>query len=124
MRQKRSLRRNSKRLPTGTKKQPDVNSTFHKKEGPKEVGRTSSPEKKMIGNMIPAKATHSSLELIEKPALPVAFDGSFCQKLRPVYSPNGSMLEFQVAGDRNNYIDYQKNFLKSSARLYSFLTLI
>ena len=53
----------------------------------------------MIGNMLPTKATHSSLDLFEKPALLVIFDGSFCRKSVPVYSPNGPPLEFEVAGD-------------------------
>ena len=65
----------------------------------------------MIGNMLPTEATHSSFDLFEKPALLVTFDGSFCQKVGPVYSPNGPMLEFEVAGDRNNFIDLQKIFL-------------
>ena len=70
----------------------------------------------MIGNMLPTEATHSSLDLFKKPALLVTFDGSFCQKVGPVYSPNGTMLEFEVAGDRNNFIDLQKFSLKSNAR--------
>ena len=42
----------------------------------------------MIGNMLPTEATNSSLNLLEKPALLVTFDGSFCQKVWPAYSPN------------------------------------
>ena len=71
----------------------------------------------MIGNMLPAEATHSLLDLFEKPALLVTFDGSFCQKLGPVYSPNGPMLEFEVAGDRNNFIDLQKIFLEIKCKI-------
>ena len=71
----------------------------------------------MIGNMLPSEATHSSLDLFEKPALLVIFDGSFCQKVGPVYSPNGPMLEFEVAGDRNNLIDLQKIFLEIKCRI-------
>ena len=67
--------------------------------------------------MLPAEATHSSLDLFEKPALLVTFDGSFCQKLGPVYSPNGPMLEFEVAGDRNNFIDLQKIFLEIKCKI-------
>ena len=74
--------------------------------------------------MLPAEAMHSSLDIFKKPAFFVTFHGSFCQKLGPVYSPNGPMLEFEVARDQNNFIDHQKFFLKSSARLYSFLTLV
>ena len=71
----------------------------------------------MIGNMLPTEATHSSLNLFEKPALLVTFDGSFCQKVGPVYSPNGPMLEFEVAGDRNNFIDLQKIFLEIKCKI-------
>ena len=71
----------------------------------------------MIGNMLPTKATHSSCGLHEKPALLVIFDGSFCQKLGPVYSPNGPMLEFEFAGDRNNYIHLQKIFLEFKCKI-------
>ena len=66
----------------------------------------------MIGNMLSTEATHNSLDLFEKQALPAIFDGSFCQKAGPVYSPNGPVLEFEVAGDRNNFIGLQKNFLE------------
>ena len=64
----------------------------------------------MIANLLPTEATHSSLDLFEKPALLVTFDGSFCRKMGPVYSLNGPMLEFEVSGDRNNFIDLQKFF--------------
>ena len=71
----------------------------------------------MIGNMLSTEATHSSLDLFEKPALLATFDGSFCQKVGPVYSPNGPMLEFEVAGDRNNFIDLQKIFLEIKCKI-------
>ena len=63
----------------------------------------------MIANLLPSEATQSSLDLFEKPSLLVTFGGSFGQKLGPIYSPNGPMLEFEVAGDRNNFIDLKKN---------------
>ena len=71
----------------------------------------------MIGNMLPTEATHSSLDLLEKPALLVNFDGGFCQKVGPVYNPNGPMLEFEVAGDRNNFFDLQKIFLEIKSKI-------
>ena len=67
--------------------------------------------------MLPTEATHSSLDLFEKPALLVTFDGSFCQKVGPVYSPNGPMLEFEVAGDRNNFFDLQKILLEIKCKI-------
>ena len=71
----------------------------------------------MIANLLPSEATHSFLDLFKKTSLLVTFDGSFCQKLGPVYSPNGPMLEFEVAGDRNNFIDLQKIFLEVKCKI-------
>ena len=71
----------------------------------------------MIADLLPSEATYSSLDLFEKPSLLVTFHGSFCQKLGPVYSPNGPMLEFEVAGDRNNFIDLQKIFLEVKCKI-------
>ena len=67
--------------------------------------------------MLPTEATQSSLDLFEKPALLVTFDGSFCQKVGPAYSPNGPMREFEVAGDGNNFIDLQKIFLEIKCKI-------
>ena len=67
--------------------------------------------------MLPSEATHSSLDLFEKPPLLITFNDSFCQKIGPVYSPNGPMLEFEVTGDRNNFIDLQKIFLEIKCKV-------
>ena len=67
--------------------------------------------------VIPSEATHSSLDLFEKPPLLVTFDHSFEQKTGPLYSPSGSSLEFEVVGDRNNFIDLQKNYLEVKCRI-------
>ena len=72
----------------------------------------------MIGNMLPSEATHSSLDLFQKPAIFVTFDGSFCQKVGPVYTPNGPMLQFKVAGDKNNFIDLKKIFLEIKYKIF------
>ena len=80
----------------------------HSQEG---VNWIFSLESEMRANIvIPSKATHSYLDLFEKPPLLVTFDQSFKQKTGPVYSPSGSSLEFEVVGDRNNFIDLQKTF--------------
>ena len=65
----------------------------------------------MIAYLSQSEATHSSLDLFEKPSLLVTFDGSFLSTFWPS-CPNGPMLEFEVAGDRNNFIDLQKKFLE------------
>ena len=67
--------------------------------------------------VIPSEATHSSLDLFEKPPLLVTFDQSFEQKTGPLYSPSGSSLEFEVVGDRNNFIDLQKIYLEVKCRI-------
>ena len=67
--------------------------------------------------VIPSEATHSSLDLFEKPPLLVTLDQSFEQKTGPLYSPSGSSLEFEVFGDRNNFIDLQKIYLEIKCRI-------
>ena len=71
----------------------------------------------MIANLLPSEATHSSLNLFEKPSLLVTIDGSFCQKLGPVCGPNGPMLEFEVAEERNYFIDLKKIFLEMKCKI-------
>ena len=71
----------------------------------------------MIANLLQSEATHSSLDLFEKPSILVTFDGNFCQKLGPVYRPDRPILEFEVAGDRNNFIDFQKIFLEVNCKI-------
>jgi hypothetical protein len=71
----------------------------------------------MITNLLPNEATHSSLDLFERPSLLVAFNGAFEQKIGPVYSPNGPTLEFKVVGDRNNFLDLQHIYLELSCNI-------
>ena len=63
----------------------------------------------MIANLLPNEATHSSLDLFEKQPLLITFENVFDQKIGPVYSP---MLEFEITGDRNNFVDLQKIYLE------------
>ena len=67
--------------------------------------------------VIPSEATHSSLDLFEKPFLLVTFDQSFEQNTGTLYSPSGSSLEFEVVGDRNNFFDLQKIYLEIKCRI-------
>ena len=66
----------------------------------------------MIANLLPNEATHSSLDLFEKQPLLITFENAFDQKIGLDYSPNGPMLEFEITGDRNNFVDLQKNYLE------------
>ena len=47
----------------------------------------------------------------------VASDQSVEQKTGPLYSLSGSSLEFEVVGDRNNFIDLQKIYLEAKCRI-------
>ena len=71
----------------------------------------------MISNLIPTEATHSSLDLFEKPPVLVTFENAFTQKIGPFYSLDDPMLEFEVLGDRNNFIDLQRTRLKMVLRV-------
>ena len=71
----------------------------------------------MISNLLPTEAIHSSLVLFEKPPLLVTFENAFTQKIGPTYSPDCPMLEFEVLGDRNNFIDLQRTRLEIVARI-------
>ena len=71
----------------------------------------------MISNLLPAEATHSSLDLFEKPPLLFTFENAFTQKIGLSYSPDGPMLEFDVLGDKNNFIDLQRARLEIVARI-------
>ena len=55
--------------------------------------------------------------MFEKPPLLVTFENAFTQKIGPSYSPDGPMLEFEVLGDRNNFIDLQRTRLEIVARI-------
>ena len=90
---------------------------FQRNELYQEVALISSPDCEMISNLIPAEATHSSLDLFEKPPLLVSFEIAFTQKNGPSYSPDGPMLEFEVLGDRNNFIDLQRTRLEIVLRV-------
>ena len=71
----------------------------------------------MIANLLPTGATHSSLDLFEKQALLLAFDGNVCQKLGTVYNPDGPMIEVQVTDDWKKFIDLPKIFLKLKCKI-------
>ena len=71
----------------------------------------------MICNLLQTEATHSSIDLFEKPPLLVTFENAFTQKIGPSYSPDGPMPEFEVLGDRNNFIDHQRTRLEIVTRI-------
>ena len=71
----------------------------------------------MITNLLPAEATHTTLDLFEKQPLLITLDNAFTQKVGPSYSPDGPMLEFEVLGAENNFIDLQKLLLEKKCKI-------
>ena len=68
-------------------------------------------------NALPIETSHTSLDIFERPQLRVNFDGSFEQKIGPLYAPNGPTLEFEVKGDRANFIDLQNIYLEVKCKI-------
>ena len=66
----------------------------------------------MLPNVLPVEASHSSLDLFERPPDLITFDTSFEQKVGPHYTPNGATLVFEVVGDRTNFIEFQNIYLE------------
>ena len=71
----------------------------------------------MLPNVLPVEASHSSLDIFERPPLLITFDSSFEQKIGPLYAPNGPTLEFEVTGDRTNFIDLQNIYLEVKCKI-------
>ena len=90
---------------------------FDVKSCHREVGQISFPESKMLPNVLPVEASHSSLDIFERPPLLITFDSSFEQKVGPLYAPNGPTLEFEVTGDRTNFIDLQNIYLEVKCKI-------
>ena len=66
----------------------------------------------MLPNVLPLEASHNSLDIFERSPVLITFDSSFYQKIGSIHSPNGPTLKFEVVGDRNTFLNWQKNFLK------------
>ena len=71
----------------------------------------------MNASLLSSEATHSSLDLFKNPHYWWFLMVAFCQKLGTNSSPNGATLEFEAAGDRNNFIDLQKNFFEVKCKI-------
>ena len=94
--------------------EPFIKEKYHLKK--QHTGEKSSRfflrSKKKIANLLTNEATHSFLGLFEKQPLLITFENAFDQKIGPVYSPNGPMLEFEINGDRSIFLDLLKMFLE------------
>ena len=95
------------------------NDSFEVKNSHNEVGQIFSLESKMLfnSNALPIETSHTSLDIFEGPQLLVNFDGSFEQKIGPLYAPNGPTLVFEVKGDRTIFIDIQNIYLEVKCKI-------
>ena len=60
---------------------------------------------------IPHAATHSSLDIFQKPSILVNFESGNVQEIYPVGSLDGPNLEFTIQSDRHVFLDLQNVFL-------------
>jgi hypothetical protein len=66
---------------------------------------------------IPHAATHSSLDIFQKPSILVNFDSGNDQEIFPVSSLDGPNLEFSIATDRHVFLDMQNIFLDLTIKI-------
>ena len=81
--------------------------TFDENASYREVGQVSFLKLKMLPNVLPVEASHSSLDLFRRHPVRSTFDTSFEQTVRILHSRNRPTLDFEVVGDGTNFIDIQ-----------------
>ena len=71
----------------------------------------------MTAKFLTDEDTHSSPDSFEKQPFLIIFENVFNEKIEPVCSPNGPMLEFEINGDRYSFVDLQKIYLEIGNRV-------
>lgn len=66
---------------------------------------------------IPHAATHSSLDIFQKPSILVNFDSANVPEIHPVGSYDGPNLEFQIQTDRHVFLDLQNLYLDITVKI-------
>ncbi len=66
---------------------------------------------------LPHAATHSSLDIFQKPSILVNFESGNNQEIFPTGSLDGPNLEFSIATDRHVFIDMQNIYFDLAAKL-------
>ena len=70
-----------------------------------------------MNSEIPHAATHSSLDIFQKPSILVNFDSSNVQELYPIGTLDGPNLEFQIQTDRHIFLDLQNIYLELKVKI-------
>ena len=68
--------------------------------------------KNTLFTQVPSAATHSSLDLFQKPSVLVNFDQGTVQETYPLTGLDGPTLEFELRTDRNSFLDMTEIYLK------------
>ena len=67
---------------------------------------------KMIDIFLPNEMTHSSLDCLKSNLFYLLFKMLLIQKIGCVYSSIGTVLKFEITGDRNNIVDQRILYLE------------
>jgi len=70
-------------------------------------------------SQVPSGATHSSLDLFQKPPVLLNFDYGLVQESYPLTGFDGPTIEFELRTDRNVFLDMQEIALKLCVQLVS-----
>ena len=96
------------------KEREEANDSFDVKSLHENVSQIFSLESKMLNNSdaFSIEFSHTPLDIFERPELQINFDRCFMQKTVPLFAPNETTLEFEVKGERTNFIDLQILYLE------------
>ena len=78
----------------------------------------------MVTKLLPAEATHNTLDFSWKTASAYYFRECFYSKNWTILLPDAPMLEIEVLGDRNNFIDLQKVLPEKKTKSAGTMTAI
>ena len=90
--------------------------TFDENASYREVGQISSLKLKMLLNVLPVEASHSSLDQFERPPVLITFDTSFELKIGPLYSPNGTYFGIRSSRRQNQLHRFTEHLPRSEVQ--------
>ncbi len=70
----------------------------------------------VVVRTLPVEATHSSLDLFERPSMLVNFDNAIEHQHLPITANNAPTLEFNIVGEKRTYIDLDKIYLELAVK--------
>ncbi len=70
----------------------------------------------VVVRTLPVEATHSSLDLFERPSMLVNFDNAIEHQHLAITANNAPTLEFNIVGEKRTYIDLDKIYLELAVK--------